>query len=329
MARRAQAGRFRIGFTGGLAIVMLLAHAGQWHLRAEQGNSRMQVRWTPDGQPKAVVEVDQQGVPRALLPYVSPEVDGRRYGRWILTSALVHSNVTHLAVNVGLLLLLGHALRRRPGRSWMAAALLAGQASGTLVGWWTFDAPPGTQSVALIGASCAVSGLFGAYLVTHLLARRKWVQASLFLAIFIFGIRLSTGRVNPARQFSLASHVAGLAAGAAVAGLWALRRRTGDGEGGRELDPAIRIMAGPPAALCGRSPRLGRKGSAFRPNLPFPRRKVAGDEAIMRIAARSKSPVGKRRKSSTGSPNVFAILRETVGRPKKSSSGSSADSRCP
>ena len=40
----------------------------------------------------------------------------------------------------------------------------------------------------------------------------------------------------------------------------------------------------PPAASCGRRQRLGQKGAHFRPNLPSPRPKVAGDGAIMRIA---------------------------------------------
>ncbi len=47
---------------------------------------------------------------------------------------------------------------------------------------------------------------------------------------------------------------------------------------------AILIVARPPAALCGRSGRLGRKGPLFLPNLPLLRHKVAGGVAIMRIA---------------------------------------------
>ncbi len=50
------------------------------------------------------------------------------------------------------------------------------------------------------------------------------------------------------------------------------------------LGAAILIMATPPAALCGRSGRLGRKGGPFLPNLPLLRHKVAGGVAIMRIA---------------------------------------------
>ena len=45
------------------------------------------------------------------------------------------------------------------------------------------------------------------------------------------------------------------------------------------------VLDWPPAALRGRSQRLGRKGAPFRPNLAFQRRKVAGDEYIMRMAA--------------------------------------------
>ena len=34
---------------------------------------------------------------------------------------------------------------------------------------------------------------------------------------------------------------------------------------------------------------MGRKGPPFRPNLPFPRREVAGDDAIMRITEHDES----------------------------------------
>ncbi len=220
MAKRARAGRLRVGLIGIFAMAMVLTHAAQWHLRAAQGNARLLVQPAPTGEIGSVIEVDQQGVPRALLPYVSPEVGGRRYWRWILTSAMIHTNIAHLAVNVGLLLLLGHALGRDWRWPWMTCALLAGHVSGVLTAWLTLTPPPGTNTLVFVGASYAISGLFGAYLIANLLARRKWVQAPVFLAIYLVGLWLSGSALTLARQLAFGAHLAALTAGMAVAGLF-------------------------------------------------------------------------------------------------------------
>ena len=219
MIKRAQGRRFRIGLIGILAVAMILTHAVQWHVRATEGNTRIVVKQLLDAKPQTTLQIDQQGVPRALLPYVSPQVDGKRHWSWIISSALVHSNISHLAVNVGLLLFIGYAIRHDLRWPWVAAILLSGQVAGALTGWLTMELPPGTQSVAFTGASCAISGLFGAYLVAHLLARRKWVQAPLFLGIYIFGMWLSSGRMATTHHFSFAAHLVGMLAGIIVAGL--------------------------------------------------------------------------------------------------------------
>jgi exosortase len=224
MVRRARAGRLRIGLIGGLAALMVLAHMGQWHLRATQGNTRLILRQAPGAQqPSATLEVDQQGLPRALLPYVSPTVDGKRHWRWILTSGLVHCNVAHLTVNVALLLVLGHRVRQSLPWPWVLSILAGGQVVGALTAWLTLVPAPDTSQTALAGASCAVSGLFGAYLVVSLAARRRWGQAVLFLAVYSAGLWLSASRLSGAHSLSVAAHLAGLGAGACLA---ALARRT-------------------------------------------------------------------------------------------------------
>ena len=225
MVRRAQTGRFRIGLIGGLAMVMILAHAGQWHMRAAQGNARLLVRQTQGAEPQVTLEVDQQGLPRALLPYTSPEVNGKRHWRWVLTSAMVHGNILHLVVNVSLLLLLGHAIKRDLGPLWVTGVLLAGQIVGTLVGGWTLAPPPGMTSIVFTGASCAISGLFGAYLVAHLLAKQKWLQAPVFLALYVAGLWLSAGRLAGMHQLSFSSHLSGLLAGGLLGIVHTLRAR--------------------------------------------------------------------------------------------------------
>ena len=216
----AQRMRIRCSLIGVLAAVTIVIHVAQWHVRASEGNARLMVRQLPPyAQPQATLVVDQHGIPRAFLPYVSPELDGRRRWRWLVTSAFVHSSISHLAVNMFLLLLLAHALREDLRWPWTAAILLAGQVVGAGVGWLTWSPPAPETKAVFTGASCAVSGLFGAYLVAHLLAHRKWIQAPTFLLVYLAGLWPTAGRLGPAYQFSFTSHLAGLAAGTAIAAL--------------------------------------------------------------------------------------------------------------
>lgn len=215
--------RVRFGLVNILALAMILTHVVHWHMRASEGNTRVVVRQTtPESIHQATLEVDQHGIPSVLLPYVSPVVDGHRHWRWLLTSALVHSNVSHLAVNVALLLLLAHAIRHDLRWPWTAAILLAGQVAGSLAGWLTWQSPEGMEPPAFVGSSCAVSGLFGAYVVSHLLTQRKWMQAVLLLAIYVAGIWLAAGNLGTAYGFSHIAHFAGLATGMTTAGIHAL-----------------------------------------------------------------------------------------------------------
>lgn len=205
----------QIRFISSIAVVMIMVHVAQWHVRAAQGNTRVLLQQAQNQH--VTIEIDQQSVPRAFLPYVSPEVNGQRHWRWVFTSSLVHSNISHLAVNVGLLLFLGYAIRRDMRWWWVATSLLAGQVAGTMTGWLTLDIPPGTKSVVFMGASCAISGLFGSYLILHLLRHRKWIQFLIFLAFYLGGMWLSTVCVSTSRNFSFTSHIAGLLAGVITA----------------------------------------------------------------------------------------------------------------
>ena len=220
-ANWAQRLRLRFSLVGILAILMILVHIFQWHVHASEGNVNIVVHQIPNKKPEVTLKVDQYGVPPAFLPYVSSEVDGHRYCRWIITSAFVHSNVSHLAINVFLLLMLGYAIRNDLRWTWTGASMLAGQVIGTLSKWPIHAQSTTSGNGAIVlGASCAVSGLFGAYLVAHLLAHRKWVQATLFFAIYIVGLWLSAGHLGPAYQLSFLSHLAGLAAGMSIASLY-------------------------------------------------------------------------------------------------------------
>jgi membrane associated rhomboid family serine protease len=105
-------------------------------------------------------------------------------GQWwrLITSALLHGNIVHLAFNALLLLRLGEALERPLGHGRAAALLAAGAAGGSLgvvvMAWVTVSTGLATVPIVgrlvatspssiSIGASGAVFGLMGALLVAH------------------------------------------------------------------------------------------------------------------------------------------------------------------
>ena len=213
--------RIRISLVGVLAVLMILVHIFQWHVHASEGNINMVVKQAANENPEVVMKVDQYSIPQRFLPYVSLEVDGHRYWRGIITSAFVHSNISHLVINLFMLLMLGHVLRSELRWPWVGASMLAGQVVGVLSKWSLYlHTDVLGNGTVFLGASCAVSGLFGAYLVAHLLVHRKWIQAPAFLTIYIFGLWSSAGHLSSAYQLSFMSHLSGLIAGMGVTGLY-------------------------------------------------------------------------------------------------------------
>ncbi len=157
------------------------------------------------------------------LMMVRSEVTG--HGEWwrLATSALVHLNLVHLAMNMLVIGLVGQMLERTWGTATLAVAMVVCAAGGGAAALWL---DPGT---AMGGASTVAYGLF-AMLVGDALYRGTDVRAPLIL-IAVNLVYSMTGGV------SLAGHLGGLVSGAVVVlVLWLrerLRRRPGAGRDGR------------------------------------------------------------------------------------------------
>jgi membrane associated rhomboid family serine protease len=100
----------------------------------------------------------------------------------LFTYQFSHASVTHILGNLYLLYIFGDNLEDRWGRArFVAMYLITGVVAGLVHAWHTAD--PG---VPLIGASGAIAGLLGAYLVTFPRARVGMVLFFLPLRIRAF-----------------------------------------------------------------------------------------------------------------------------------------------
>ena len=130
----------------------------------------------------------------------------------LMTSLALHASIAHLAVNLALLGLFGPGVEAR-SRAWgLALIYFLSGAAGGLAHLWL--APPEMRSLALVGASGAVSGLMGAHSVLRPERRVHLALAILWAAVNLAGM-LVIDRAGQHR-ISYATHVGGLAAGALI-----------------------------------------------------------------------------------------------------------------
>lgn len=146
-------------------------------------------------------------------------------GQWwrLLTAAFLHANTTHILFNMWALYVFGPQLEREVG-SLPFLGLYAGSA---LAGGALFYvlAPSGNA----VGASGAIFGLFGAWLVAAYRGRHTTAgQANFRQLLVLLGINLALPLV-PGFNIAWQAHLGGLLAGLVVALAWgvpAVRRRT-------------------------------------------------------------------------------------------------------
>ena len=140
-------------------------------------------------------------------------------GEWwrLVTSTFLHAGLTHIAFNMYALYLFGPPLEREVGSAPFAAMYIAAGIAGGA--FFYFMAPYGP---AAVGASGAIFGLFGAWLVASYRGRHT-VQgrASLRQLLTLLAINGVIGFL-PGLNIAWEAHLGGLIAGAAIAGLWAL-----------------------------------------------------------------------------------------------------------
>ncbi|KIZ02741.1 Rhomboid protease gluP [Monoraphidium neglectum] len=77
----------------------------------------------------------------------------------LLTPALVHANLFHLAINTLSLYMIGPSVEAILGRTRFAAVYAASAVTGNALSWWMGS----TGFSMAVGASSSISGLFGAY----------------------------------------------------------------------------------------------------------------------------------------------------------------------
>ena len=133
---------------------------------------------------------------------------GDEYYR-LITAAFLHAGILHIAFNMYCLFLVGPPLEATLGRArYLTLYLLA--ALGGSAASYVFSAP----GVSGVGASGAIFGLFGAYLVV---ARR--LNADTRSIATVVGINLVLGFVIP--NIDWRAHIGGLVVGAALGAAFA------------------------------------------------------------------------------------------------------------
>lgn len=142
------------------------------------------------------------------LMMVAPDItDGHEWWR-LATSALVHLSVTHLLLNMLLIVLLGRELERAYGTPAIAVSMVVCAVGGSLGALWF------APDHAVGGASTIGYGMF-AMLVGLSVTRRTDVRGPLVLIGVNLAFTVTAGGV------SLAGHLGGLAAGTLIAlALW-------------------------------------------------------------------------------------------------------------
>lgn len=136
----------------------------------------------------------------------------------ILTSMFAHAGIFHLLGNMLFLILLGPALEQRIGKLRFAVVYFLSGIIATL----TFSAVLWNEPVYLLGASGAISGIIGTFLVTY--PRDKITMIMGFILIpdapvwavsavwFLFNVVLATGSPQTAWE----AHLGGFLAGAVI-----------------------------------------------------------------------------------------------------------------
>ena len=140
----------------------------------------------------------------AMLPLVTRHEPYR-----LITAAFLHENVTHIALNMLTLIVVGPAVEAALGRIRCLALYLLSAVGGEVLSYLI-----GPLLEYSFGASGAIFGLMGAYFV---LARRRRWDLSLITPLIVVNLIFSF--LDPAIDWR--AHVGGLVVGAVVAWVFA------------------------------------------------------------------------------------------------------------
>lgn len=134
----------------------------------------------------------------------------------LVSAAFLHGGLTHLGFNMYALYLFGPSLEREVGSLPFAAMYVASALAGGAA-YYVSD-PHGVA----VGASGAIFGLFGAWLVASYRGRHTSMgRANLRHMLVLLGLNLVIGFL-PGTNIAWQAHLGGLVGGAVIAFVWSL-----------------------------------------------------------------------------------------------------------
>jgi membrane associated rhomboid family serine protease len=164
-------------------------------------------------------------VGRFLLPDVfDPLVTDMAQANWLvaagewwrlLTAAFLHADAMHLLFNMWALYIFGPQLERELGGVTFTSLYLASAATGGAAAYFL-----GGDFDVLVGASGAIFGLFGVWLVGSWRIRHTRAGSALYRQLIVL-LAINAALPLFARNISWQGHLGGLAAGALMAFAWA------------------------------------------------------------------------------------------------------------
>lgn len=137
-------------------------------------------------------------------------------GEWwrVFSAAFLHAGLTHLLFNMWALYVFGPPMERQVGSTAFAALYFASAAAGGAFAFFL-----GGPADVIVGASGAIFGLFGAWLVASYRSRRTPAGAAQFrMLMILLGINAALALVIP--NISWQGHLGGFSAGVLIAALW-------------------------------------------------------------------------------------------------------------
>ena len=148
-----------------------------------------------------------QGINKVAVDYGMFPIEISQGGEWwrVFTSAFLHGDERHIAINMLVLFFLGSTLERILGHTRFTVLYLLSALGGSVASYWFLD----LQTVS-VGASGAIFGLMGALIVAGRRLRYDVKQVLFLLAVFV-----AIGFFSPGVDWR--AHFGGLVVGAAVA----------------------------------------------------------------------------------------------------------------
>ena len=148
-----------------------------------------------------------QGINKVAVDYGMFPIEISQGGEWwrVFTSAFLHGDERHIAINMLVLFFLGSTLERILGHTRFTVLYLLSALGGSVASYWFLD----LQTVS-VGASGAIFGLMGALIVAGRRLRYDIKQV-----LFLLAVNVAIGFFSPGVDWR--AHFGGLVVGAAVA----------------------------------------------------------------------------------------------------------------